>query len=192
MKAISLVLASASPYRAELLRRLQIPFETWSPAVDEAPLPAESCAQTARRLAREKAQAAASRFPGALVIGSDQVAELDGQAIGKPGSREGARQQLRTMRERKVVFHTALCLLAGDRVHEALVPTEVTFRSLTDDEIEHYLDREPAFDCAGSAKSEGLGIALLSRLHGDDPTALVGLPLIALAGMLRAEGVAVP
>ena len=192
MKDFFLILASGSRYRAELLGRLGLPFEAWTPAIDEAPLPGEFCAETARRLARLKAQAALVRFPGAWAIGSDQVAELDGRPIGKPGDRDNARRQLRTMRSRRVVFHTGLCLLVNDRVHEAMVPTEVAFRDYSDDEVERYLDREPAFDCAGSAKSEALGIALLASLRGDDPTALVGLPLIALAAMLRSEGVPVP
>lgn len=192
MKDFLLVLASGSRYRAELLQRLGIPFESWSPAIDESALPGEFCAETARRLARLKAEAARGRFPGTWVIGSDQVAELAGEPLGKPGNRDKARLQLQAMRGQAVVFHTGLCLLANGRVHEALVPTEVTFRALTDAEIERYLDREPAFDCAGSAKSEGLGISLIASLHGDDPTALVGLPLIALAAMLRAEGLAVP
>jgi septum formation protein len=192
LKDFFIVLASGSRYRADLLRRLGIAFETWSPDIDESALAGESCAATAGRLARAKAMVAAARFPGAWVVGSDQVAELDGQPIGKPGNREGARLQLRAMRRRTVTFHTALCLLANGRTHEALVPTQVAFRDLTDEEIERYLDREPAFDCAGSAKSEGLGIALLAGLRGDDPTALVGLPLIALAELLRREGVPVP
>jgi septum formation protein len=146
------------------------------------------------RLARAKAGAAAARFPQAWIIGSDQVAEQGGQPIGKPGTVERARSQLRAMRGQAVVFHTALCVLSpgGRGAREALVDTEVAFRNLTDAEIERYLEREPALDCAGSAKSEGLGIALLDRLRGDDPTALVGLPLIALAGMLRAEGFELP
>ncbi len=192
MKDFLLILASGSAYRADLLRRLGLPFRAWSPDIDESPRPGETCAGTAARLARDKARAGAGRFPGAWVIGSDQVAELDGLPIGKPGDRDNARGQLRAMRGRTVTFHTALCLLVDDRAQEAVVPTAVTFRDLADDEIERYLDREPAFDCAGSAKSEALGIALLSRLHGDDPTALVGLPLIALAGMLRREGARVP
>ena len=192
MKDFSLILSSGSRYRAELLRRLGLPFQSWSPALDEAPLPGEFCAETARRLARIKAQAALERFPGAWVIGSAQVAELDGRPLGKPGDRDNARLQLRAMRGRRVVFHTGLCLLAGGRVHEAMVPTEVAFRDYSDDEVERYLDREPAFDCAGSAKSEALGIALLASLRGDDPTALVGLPLIALCAMLRSEGARVP
>ncbi len=192
MKDIFLVLASGSRYRAELLGRLGIPFEAWSPDVDESARPGEACAGTARRLARAKAEAALARFPNAWVVGSDQVADLAGQAIGKPGRRDAARVQLRMMRGREVTFHTAVCLLAGGRAHEDLVPTHVVFRDLGDDEIERYLDREPAFDCAGSAKSEGLGIALLERLTGDDPTALVGLPLVALSRMLRAAGARVP
>jgi septum formation protein len=192
LKDVSIILASGSRYRAELLRRLGVPFETWSPALDESALPGESCARTAARLARLKAQAARERFPGAWVIGSDQVAELDGLPIGKPGDRDNARAQLRAMRGRTVVFHTAVCLLANGHAHDAVVPTHVAFRRLADDEIERYLDREPAFDCAGSAKSEALGIALLESLAGDDPTALVGLPLIALAAMFRAEGLNVP
>lgn len=192
LKDFFIVLASGSRYRAELLARLGLPFQAWSPAVDESPLPGESCAQTAARLARRKAEAALERFPGAWIIGSDQVAELDGRPIGKPGDRDNARRQLAAMRGRSVVFHTALCLLAHGRAQEALVPTRVAFRDLSDAEIERYLDREPAFDCAGSAKSEALGISLLASLSGDDPTALVGLPLIALAGMLRREGASVP
>ncbi len=192
LKDISLILASGSPYRTQLLGRLGLPFEAWSPAVDESALPGESCARTAARLARLKAEAARARFPGAWVIGSDQVAELDGAPIGKPGDRDNARRQLRAMRGRTVTFHTGLCLLANGRAHEAVVPTRVAFRRLEDAEIERYLDREPAFDCAGSAKSEALGISLLESLAGDDPTALVGLPLIALSSMLRAEGLPVP
>ncbi|MBK7661198.1 MAG: septum formation protein Maf [Betaproteobacteria bacterium] len=192
LKDIFLVLASGSRYRAELLARLGLPFETWSPDIDETARTGETCAATACRLARAKAEAARVRFPGAWIIGSDQVADLDGRALGKPGHREGARSQLRAMRGRTVIFQTALCLLAGGEAREALVPTQVAFRPLADDEIERYLDREPAFDCAGSAKSEGLGISLLERLAGDDPTALVGLPLVALSAMLREAGAQVP
>ena len=187
-----LILASGSRYRAELLGRLCLPFEAWSPDIDEAPLAGEDCAATARRLARAKAEAASARFPGCWAIGSDQVADLDGRPIGKPGDAATARRQLREMSGRSVVFHTAVCLLANGRAREATVPTEVTFRALSEAEIERYVAREPAFDCAGSAKSEGLGIALLDRLRGDDPTALVGLPLVALSAMLRAEGAGLP
>ena len=190
----SLVLASGSPYRRELLARLGVPFDVWSPDLDETPRAGEAPERTATRLALAKAEAAASRFPQAWVIASDQVADLDGQPINKPGTLEGARRQLRQLSGRVVFFHTALCIMhaARQRRHERLVRTEVAFRALSDAEIERYLAREPAVDCAGSAKSEGLGISLLARLHGDDPTALVGLPLIELAGILRAEGFQVP
>ena len=189
-----LILASGSRYRQELLGRLGIPFSVWSPDVDERASAGELPPETAVRLARSKARAAHARFPAAWIIGSDQVAELDGRAIGKPGTRANAVAQLRAMRGRTVRFHTAVCLLRGGdgSMRERLVTTEVDFRDLSDGEIDRYLDREPAFDCAGSARSEALGIALLDRLAGDDPTALVGLPLIALAGMLRAEGFEVP
>ena len=192
MKAFFLVLASGSPYRRELLSRLEVPFTTWSPDIDEHALAGESPRDTARRLAAAKARAAQARFPGALIVGSDQVAELDGHPIGKPGNLANAREQLRMMRGRNVRFHTAVCLLAAERLQEETVTTEVAFREFTDAEAERYLEREPAFDCAGSAKSEALGIALLERLRGDDPTALVGLPLIALSRMLRGEGIEVP
>jgi len=190
----SLILASGSPYRRELLGRLGLAFQTWSPEVDESPLAGESPAATAVRLARAKAHAGTVRWPGAWIIGSDQVADVDGRAVSKPGSLENARRQLRELSGRTVVFHTALCLANSTRreVHERRVPTEVAFRTLGEAEIERYLAREPAIDCAGSAKSEGLGVSLLARIGGDDPTALVGLPLIALAELLRAEGYAVP
>jgi septum formation protein len=190
----SIILASSSRYRRELLARLQLPFETWSPDVDEAPLPAEPPRQTAVRLARAKADAAGRKYPSDWVIGSDQVADLDGRPLGKPGSVENARRQLREVSGHSVLFHTALCVFHNrlGRHHERLVTTDVAFRRLTDAEIDRYLEREAALDCAGSAKSEGLGIALLSRLGGEDPTALVGLPLIALASILRAEGFDIP
>lgn len=189
-----LVLASTSPFRRELLGRLQLPFETADPGVDEAARPGEAPAATAERLALEKARAVAARFPDALIIGSDQVAYQGGQAYGKPGSRQNAIIQLRAMRGKSVIFHTGLCLLNGasGRTQVCGVPTEVRFRELSDAEIERYLDKEDALNCAGSAKSEGLGIALLESLRGDDPNALVGLPLIALCRMLRAEGVPLP
>lgn len=194
MANASLVLASSSRYRRELLQRLGLPFETWSPDVDETPLPAEPPRETAIRLARAKAAAASRKFPKAWVIGSDQVADLDGRHIGKPGTFENARRQLRDVSGHSVFFHTALCVLNArmERRHERLVTTEVAFRRLSEAEIDRYLQREHALDCAGSAKSEGLGVSLLSRLHGEDPTALVGLPLIALSAMLRAEGFDVP
>ena len=188
-----LILASGSPYRRDLLRRLRLPFETWSPDVDEQALPGEAPAQTAIRLARLKAHAGNARWPGAWVIGSDQVAEHRGVPIGKPGTVDNARSQLRAMRGAEVIFHTAVCLSGPGRpAAERLVTTEVQFRAFGDDELERYLAAEPALDCAGSAKSEGLGIALLAGLRGDDPTALVGLPLIALAGLLRDAGFPVP
>ncbi len=190
----SIVLASGSAYRRELLGRLGLPFRSWSPDVDESALEGESPRETAIRLARSKATAGSAAHPQSLVIGSDQVAELDGLPLGKPGNRENAVRHLCSMRGCTGHVHTALCLLNAttQRAHERLGTTPVELRALDDAEIERYFDREPAFDCAGSAKSEALGISLLSRLGGDDPTALVGLPLIALSEMLRSEGVAVP
>jgi septum formation protein len=190
----TIVLASSSRYRKGLLERLGLPFETWSPDVDESPDPGELPRDTAVRLAREKAMAGGKRFTRSWIIGSDQVADLDGHAIGKPGDLEGARQQLRDQSGRQVLFHTALCLWNArlERRHERLVTTDVSFRRLTSAEIDRYLAREDALDCAGSARCEGLGISLLARMGGDDPTALIGLPLIALSAMLRAEGFDVP
>ncbi len=189
-----LVLASTSPYRRELLARLQVPFETAAPDADEAPLAGETPRETAERLAEAKARAVAALFPDSLVIGSDQVAYLGEQRFGKPGSRANAIGQLRAMSGKSIVFHTGLCLLntATGRVHLRGIPTEVRFRELSDAEIDSYLDREDALNCAGSARSEGLGIALLEHMRGDDPNALIGLPLIALCDMLRAEGIALP
>jgi len=189
-----LILASGSPYRRELLERLGLAFRSWSPDIDESARAGEAPPATAARLAREKARAAAQRWADAWVIGSDQVVDLDGRAVSKPGTLDNARRQLRELRGRTVLFHTALCVAhaARSRLHERMVSTEVAFRELSDAEIDRYLGREPALDCAGSAKSEGLGISLLSRLRGDDPTALVGLPLIALAEVLRGEGFQVP
>jgi len=188
------VLASSSPFRRELLARLRIPFESVIPDVDESARPGESPAATAGRLAESKARAVARRYPDALVIGADQVACAGSERFGKPGKREHAAAQLRLMRGQEVVFHSALCLLnsATNRAQVRCVATHVGFRNLTDGEIESYLDQEDALDCAGSAKSEGLGIALLSYLRGDDPNALIGLPLIALCDMLRAEGLPLP
>jgi len=188
------VLASTSPYRRELLARLQIPFETAAPEADESALPGEAPASTALRLAEAKARAVAGRYPDALIIGSDQVAAHGNERFGKPVRRENAIAQLRLMRGKEVVFHTGLCLLdsASNRVQLSCIDTHVGFRDLSDAEIASYLDREDALNCAGSAKSEGLGISLLSYLRGDDPNALVGLPLIALCGMLRAEGLHLP
>ena len=188
----SVILGSTSRYRRELLARLRIPFEVASPEVDEAPLPGEAPAALALRLALAKAQAVALRFPHAVVIGSDQVADLNGQALGKPGTHERAVQQLRMMRGQAVVFQTAvsvLCLETGFAQTE-LAAVRVQFRNLSDAEIEAYLQAEQPYDCAGSAKSEGLGIALLERIDNDDPSALVGLPLIRTCQMLRAAGIA--
>lgn len=185
-----LILGSSSPYRRELLARLRIPFDVAVPDIDETPLAGEAPEATALRLSRRKAEAIAARHPGALVIGSDQVCTLDGAQIGKPGSHEKALAQLQRMRGRTVTFHSALCLL-DSRTGEAQladVQTRATFRDLPDAELDAYLRLETPYDCAGSAKAEGLGIALLARVESDDPTALIGLPLIALTGMLRAAG----
>lgn len=190
-----LILASSSAYRRELLSRLHLPFEAIAPDIDETPHPNEAPQDTALRLAREKAAAVAARAPGALVIGSDQVATLDGMQIGKPGDHARALEQLRLMRGRRVVFHTALCLWdsrATDPAQAAQVENVqvfVDFRDLPDAELDAYLRIEQPYDCAGSAKNEGLGIALLRRIESSDPTALTGLPLIALTGMLRRAGV---
>ena len=188
-----LVLASTSPFRRELLARLGLPFETANPAVDEVLLPGETPAAGALRLSHAKAQAVAPLFPQALIIGSDQVASLDGQVFGKPGTYENALRQLQMMRGRRVNFFTGLCLLdAGSgRAHLRGVPTLVTFRDLADGEIADYLHKERPYNCAGSAKSEGLGIALIARIDGEDPNALIGLPLIALCDLLRIENVSV-
>lgn len=189
-----LVLASTSPYRRELLARLQIPFEICAPETDETPMPDETPAATAERLSEAKARAVAGRFPAALIIGSDQVAYCGAQRFGKPGTRDKARLQLRELSGHAVVFHTGLCLLnsATGRSHMRGIATEVRFRELSDGEIERYLEKEDALNCAGSARSEALGISLLEWMRSDDPTALVGLPLIALAEMLRAEGFDLP
>ncbi|GMG90725.1 Maf-like protein [Cupriavidus metallidurans] len=186
----ALILGSSSPYRRELLSRLRIPFEVATPDIDETPLADERPAATALRLSRLKAEAIAVRHAGALVIGSDQVCTLDDQQIGKPGTHAKALAQLQLMRGRTVTFHSALCLLDG-RTGEAQVAdiqTRTTFRDLSDAELDAYLRLETPYDCAGSAKVEGLGIMLLERVESDDPTALIGLPLIALTGMLRHVG----
>jgi len=186
-----LVLASTSPYRSELLRRLRLPFVTAAPEVDETPLPGEDARTTSLRLSKEKAQAVAARFPDALIIGSDQVALLDGQQIGKPGNHDNAVRQLQSMRGRTVTFYTALTLLdaASGAIQTEVTESRVGFRDLSDAEIEAYLLKEQPYNCAGSAKSEGLGIALISRMEGDDPNALIGLPLILLVTMLKNAGI---
>lgn len=189
-----LILASTSPYRRELLSRLRIPFETVRPLVDETPLPGESAAETAERLAYAKAADVAARFPSACVIGSDQVALLHEQQLGKPGNYARAFLQLQAMRNQTMVFHTALCVIDGPsgQVQRAVVPYEVKLRNYTDAQIDRYLRAETPYDCAGSAKTEGLGVIMLEWMRGDDPTALIGLPLIALVGMLANTGMCLP
>jgi septum formation protein len=186
-----LVLGSTSRYRRALLERLRLPFTVEAPCVDETPRPGEAPATLAQRLALEKAQDVAARHPGAVVIGADQVAELDGQPIGKPGSHVRAVAQLQAMRGQRVVFHTAVAVLrpATGFAQGLLAPVAVQFRDLRDDEIERYLRLEQPYDCAGSAKCETLGIALLARIDSDDPTALVGLPLMRTCALLRAAGI---
>jgi len=185
-----LILGSTSSYRRELLARLRLPFEVSSPEVDETPRPDETPRDLALRLALAKARTVAARHPAAVVIGSDQVADLDGEPLGKPGTHERAVAQLRRMRGHTVVFQTAVAVVCQDSGFEQveLAPVHVRFRQLTDAEIEFYLRAETPYDCAGSAKSEGLGIALLDTIESDDPTALVGLPLIRTARLLRAAG----
>ena len=188
-----LVLASTSIYRSELLRRLKIPFQIAAPDVDETPLTGESARQTARRLSQEKARAVAAQFPDALIIGSDQVALLGEQQLGKPLTHDNATRQLRAMRGKNVTFYTALTLLnaRNGEMQTEMAENCVSFRELTDGEIEAYLRKEQPYHCAGSAKSEGLGIALISRMEGDDPNALIGLPLILLVTMLSKQGVVI-
>jgi septum formation protein len=189
-----LVLGSTSRYRRELLERLNLPFEAAAPDVDETPLPGEAPRDLALRLALAKARAVAQQHPGAVVIGSDQVADLAGEPLGKPGQHERAVQQLRQMSGQTVVFQTAVAVVCAATGFEQveLAPVEVRFRALSDEEIERYLRAEQPYDCAGSAKSEGLGIALLDAIHSDDPTALIGLPLIRTCRMLRAAGLVLP
>ncbi|MDQ6640739.1 MAG: Maf family nucleotide pyrophosphatase [Pseudomonadota bacterium] len=191
MPARRLVLASTSRYRRELLARLRLPFDVESPAVDERPQPGEAPAETASRLALAKADAVAARHADAVVIGSDQVADLDGQGLGKPGDHERATAQLRAMRGRVVVFQTAVAVVcrATGFAESALVPVTVRMRELSDAEIERYLRVEAPYDCAGSAKIESLGIALVESVVSDDPTALIGLPLICTCELLRRAGI---
>ena len=190
--AKKLILSSTSVYRRELLDRLRIPFEVIPPQVDETPLPGESTLDLALRLAKAKAAAVAKDHPEAWVIGSDQVADLYGAAIGKPGNFERAIAQLQLMRGATVTFQTALCLMHGHEETTINVPTEVTFRRLSDEVLEAYLHAEKPYDCAGSAKSEGLGISLLESIKSNDPTALIGLPLITLSSLLREAGFLIP
>jgi septum formation protein len=190
----SLVLGSTSPYRRDLLLRLGLDFVSDSPDIDESRLDNETPQQLVERLAIAKARAVAMRHPQALIIGSDQVACVDEQILGKPGNRANAISQLRQAAGKTVVFYTGLCLLNAteDRVQSIVEPFRVHFRQLTDVQIERYVDCEQPFNCAGSFKSEGLGISLFRRLEGDDPNALIGLPLIRLIDMLAAEGVELP
>ncbi len=186
-----IILGSTSVYRRELLDRLRVAFTVVRPEVDETPQPGESPADLARRLALAKALDVAQRFPQAVVIGSDQVADLHGEPLGKPGSHDRAVAQLQRMRGQTVIFQTAVsvvCLATGFS-ETAIAPVRVVFRKLSDVEIENYLRAEQPYDCAGSAKSEGLGIALLESIDNDDPTALIGLPLIRTSRMLRAAGI---
>ena len=187
-----LILASTSVYRRELLERLGLPFTVISPKVDETPLSGESTLELALRLAKAKSAAVAKEHPDAWVIGSDQAADLCGAAIGKPGNFERAMAQLQLMRGSTVTFHTALCVMKGNVETTVNVPTEVHFRKSSDEILESYLLTEEPYDCAGSAKSEGLGITLLEAIKSDDPTALIGLPLIALTGLLRDVGFVIP
>lgn len=185
-----LILGSTSRYRRELLARLRLPFDVEAPRVDETPRPGEAPAALAQRLALEKARAVASRHPKDVVIGSDQVADLAGEPLGKPGDHARAVAQLQRMSGQRVVFQTALAVVRQDTGFEAvdLAAVSVTFRTLSDAEIETYLRLDQPYDCAGSARSESLGVALLSKIDSDDPTALVGLPLIRTCALLRAAG----
>lgn len=189
-----LVLGSTSRYRRELLSRLQLPFDTVSPEVDETPLSDETPYELSLRLARAKARAVAQLHPDSIVIGSDQVPELDGQPLSKPGTHERATEQLRLMSGRQMNFHTGVCVMCAETgfMESSVVTVQVRFRELNDAEIERYLRAEQPYDCAGSAKSEGLGIALLDAIISDDPTALIGLPLIRTCQLLRAAGVFLP
>ncbi len=187
----AIILASSSIYRRELLQRLQMPFHTVSPHVDETILSGEKPQDTALRLSKEKAKKVGSEYPHALIIGCDQVATLDGEQLGKPLNHNNATKQLRLMRGKEVTFHSALCLYNAEtgNMQAEVVPYLVKFRQLTDEQIESYLMKEQPYHCAGSAKSEGLGIALIESMVGDDPNALIGLPLIKLITMLQNEGV---
>lgn len=188
---LKLILASSSPYRRELLERLKIPFEVTAPEVDETPHPGETPEKLVERLAIEKAQKIAGKTRGALVIGSDQVAVYNGTIVGKPHSHDKAVQQLREASGRTVTLYTGLALINADtqRIQREIIPYRVTFRRLTEAQIESYLRKEQPYSCAGSVKSEGLGIALLEKFEGDDPNTLIGLPLIRLVRMLENEGI---
>ena len=189
-----IILASTSPFRAELLQRLGLPFSAVAPGCDETPVPGETHHDLVIRLAEAKARSLAEQFPDCLIIGSDQVAELDGEILGKPGSAANARKQLSACSSRQVRFHTGLCLLdtRDDTVQVDKVFFEVVFRPLSEQQIASYVEKEQPLNCAGSFKSEGLGITLFSALRGDDPSALIGLPLIRLCDMLAARGLTLP
>ena len=187
-----IVLASTSPYRRQLLERLRLPFEVQAPKVDETALRGETPMATARRLAGAKARRIAENFPHAIVIGSDQIADLDGAPVGKPLTHEAALRQLMSLQGRQVVFHTALAVLWQARSLEACVDTQVRFRTLDRDRLDAYLRLDRPYDCAGSAKIESLGICLVESVNSQDPTALVGLPMIELTSMLAQLGVALP
>ena len=189
---MALILASTSRYRRELLERLRLPFHVARPEVDETPDAGESPPALAKRLARAKAEAIAAQFPDAWVIGSDQVAALGPRPLGKPGTRDKAIAQLGAMSGKEIQFHTAIALVRGGTVLEAMDTTRVFFRDLQAEEMERYVDTEQPLDCAGSFKSEGLGIALFDAIESSDPTALVGLPLIALSRLLREAGFTLP
>lgn len=189
----SIVLASSSPYRRRLLEQLGLPFEWNSPDIDETALPDEAPASLVKRLALTKARALAARYPQHWIIGSDQVACLEGRILGKPGNIDNARYQLRACNGRRVEFLTGLCLLnSRDDTYETIVePFAVKFRTLNHTQIDRYLEREQPFDCAGSFKAEGLGIALFEHLEGNDPNALIGLPLIQLVTLLQKAGIVI-
>ena len=188
---LKLILASSSPYRRELLERLKIPFEVIPPELDETPLPGEAPSALVERLSVAKAQKIAAQYPGSLVIGSDQVAVYNGTIVGKPHTHEKAVQQLRSASGKSVTLYTGLALMNSDtqRLQHEVIPYRVLFRALSDEQIDSYLRKEQPYSCAGSVKSEGLGIALLERFEGDDPNTLIGLPLIRLVRMLENEGI---
>lgn len=189
-----IVLASSSPYRRELLAKLQLTFECYTPAIDETPLPDELASDLVTRLSQQKARSVAQHYPQHLIIGSDQAASLQGEILGKPGSHSAALEQLSACSGKVVTFYTAVCLLNSQTgtMQNSVVPFEVSFRPLNRATIERYLRAETPYDCAGSFKAEGLGIALFETLHGDDHNALIGLPLIALVTMLAREQVVIP
>ena len=192
LPTFNLILASSSPYRKQLLQRLGLQFVTLAPNLDESPLPGENPKNLTLRLAQAKAQAIASLHPKAWVIGSDQSADLNGHPIGKPGTHAAALAQLKQMQGQVVVFHTSICLMGQGFCETTHVPTTVQFRNLPEQVLDQYLHLEQPYDCAGSAKSEGMGIILLEKIESDDPTALIGLPLIALTSLFHQAGIPLP